>query len=66
MKFWYFVRSWHVRMKKCFLLYQVLDDNRELFISETQTLIKAHPGFMVFATQNPAGLYGGRKVCELI
>lgn len=40
----------------------MLDDNRELFIPETQTLIKAHPGFMIFATQNPPGLYGGRKV----
>ncbi|XP_055690608.1 midasin [Lutzomyia longipalpis] len=42
-------------------LNRVLDDNRELFIPETQTLIKAHPNFMLFATQNPPGLYGGRK-----
>ncbi|XP_050541449.1 midasin [Daktulosphaira vitifoliae] len=43
-------------------LNRVLDDNRELFIPETQTLIKAHPGFRLFATQNPPGLYGGRKI----
>lgn len=43
-------------------LNRVLDDNRELFIPETQTTIKAHPGFRLFATQNPPGLYGGRKV----
>ncbi|XP_059478111.1 midasin [Neocloeon triangulifer] len=43
-------------------LNRVLDDNRELFIPETQTLIKAHPRFMLFATQNPPGLYGGRKL----
>ena len=37
-------------------LNRVLDDNRELFIAETQTTVKAHPHFMLFATQNPAGL----------
>ncbi|XP_059609312.1 midasin [Phlebotomus argentipes] len=42
-------------------LNRVLDDNRELFIPETQTLIKSHSNFMLFATQNPPGLYGGRK-----
>ena len=42
-------------------LNRVLDDNRELFIPETQTLIKAHPNFRLFATQNPSGTYGGRK-----
>ncbi|EDW58745.1 midasin [Drosophila virilis] len=42
-------------------LNRVLDDNRELYIAETQTLVKAHPNFMLFATQNPPGLYGGRK-----
>lgn len=42
-------------------LNRVLDDNRELFIPETQELIRAHPNFMLFATQNPPGLYGGRK-----
>ena len=42
-------------------LNRVLDDNRELFIPETQTMIKAHPNFRLFATQNPTGTYGGRK-----
>ena len=43
-------------------LNRVLDDNRELFITETQQLIKANPNFLLFATQNPAGHYGGRKL----
>nr|XP_036870003.1 midasin [Manis javanica] len=43
-------------------LNRLLDDNRELLITETQEVVKAHPGFMLFATQNPPGLYGGRKV----
>ncbi|KAI4499123.1 hypothetical protein M0802_005706 [Mischocyttarus mexicanus] len=43
-------------------LNRVLDDNRELFIPTTQEVIKAHDNFMLFATQNPPGLYGGRKV----
>lgn len=43
-------------------LNRLLDDNRELFIPETQEVVKAHPRFMLFATQNPPGLYGGRKV----
>ncbi|KAJ8669608.1 hypothetical protein QAD02_000867 [Eretmocerus hayati] len=43
-------------------LNRVLDDNRELFIPETQETVKAHPNFMLFATQNPPGVYGGRKV----
>ncbi|NWH71168.1 MDN1 protein, partial [Piaya cayana] len=43
-------------------LNRLLDDNRELFITETQEVVKAHPRFMLFATQNPPGLYGGRKV----
>jgi len=43
-------------------LNRVLDDNRELFVPETQTLIKAHSSFRIFATQNPSGSsYGGRK-----
>ncbi|XJO73933.1 hypothetical protein BDV3_004832 [Batrachochytrium dendrobatidis] len=42
-------------------LNRLLDDNRELFLPETQELIKPHPHFMLFATQNPAGQYGGRK-----
>ena len=43
-------------------LNRLLDDNRELLIPETQEVITPHPHFMLFATQNPAGLYGGRKV----
>ncbi|XP_070579649.1 LOW QUALITY PROTEIN: midasin-like [Ptychodera flava] len=43
-------------------LNRLLDDNRELFIPETQETVKAHKRFMLFATQNPPGLYGGRKV----
>ncbi|KAF3482737.1 midasin [Arthroderma uncinatum] len=43
-------------------LNRLLDDNRELFVPETQEVIRPHPNFMLFATQNPAGLYGGRKV----
>ena len=43
-------------------LNRLLDDNRELFVPETQEVIKPHPHFMLFATQNPPGLYAGRKV----
>lgn len=43
-------------------LNRLLDDNRELFIPDTQQVIKPHPSFMLFATQNPPGIYGGRKV----
>ncbi|KAI0270022.1 midasin [Gloeopeniophorella convolvens] len=43
-------------------LNRLLDDNRELVIPETQEVIKPHPHFMLFATQNPPGLYAGRKV----
>lgn len=42
-------------------LNRLLDDNRELLIPETQEVIRPHEDFMLFATQNPAGLYGGRK-----
>ena len=42
-------------------LNRLLDDNRELLIPETQEIVRPHPRFMLFATQNPAGLYGGRK-----
>ena len=41
---------------------KVLDDNRELFIPETRETVKAHSHFLLFGTQNPPGLYGGRKV----
>lgn len=43
-------------------LNRLLDDNKELLIPETQQLIKPHKNFMLFATQNPPGMYGGRKV----
>ena len=43
-------------------LNRLLDDNRELIVPETQEVIRPHPHFMLFATQNPPGLYGGRKV----
>ena len=42
-------------------LNRLLDDNRELFVPETQEVVRPHSNFMLFATQNPAGLYGGRK-----
>ncbi|CAM6097712.1 unnamed protein product [Calypogeia fissa] len=43
-------------------LNRLLDDNRELFVPELQVMIKPHPHFMLFATQNPPGVYGGRKI----
>ena len=43
-------------------LNRLLDDNKELFVPETQQLIRPHQNFMLFATQNPPGMYGGRKV----
>ncbi|PNS16126.1 Midasin [Sphaceloma murrayae] len=43
-------------------LNRLLDDNRELLIPDTQEIVRPHPNFMIFATQNPAGVYGGRKV----
>jgi len=55
-------------MRESFLTYdmqpcRLLDDNRELFIADTQQLVKPHPSFVLFATQNPAGgAYGGRKM----
>lgn len=42
-------------------LNRLLDDNKELFIPETGEFVKPAPGFFLFATQNPAGAYGGRK-----
>lgn len=42
-------------------LNRLLDHNRELYLSETQETIKPHPHFRLFATQNPPGVYGGRK-----
>ncbi|KAL3144109.1 hypothetical protein ABBQ32_003899 [Trebouxia sp. C0010 RCD-2024] len=43
-------------------LNRLLDDNRQLFVPELQETINPHPHFMLFATQNPPGQYGGRKV----
>jgi midasin len=43
-------------------LNRLLDDNRELFVPETQEVVRPHPGFMIFGTQNPPGVYGGRKI----
>ena len=43
-------------------LNRLLDDNRELLIPETQQMVRPHENFMLFATQNPPGVYGGRKV----
>ena len=42
-------------------LNRLLDDNRELLIPETQEIVRPHENFMLFATQNPPGIYGGRK-----
>lgn len=42
-------------------LNRLLDDNRELYIPETNETIKPHRSFRLFATQNPSGAYGGRK-----
>ena len=42
-------------------LNRLLDDNRELYLPEINETIKPHPNFRLFATQNPAGAYGGRK-----
>ncbi|TWU73648.1 hypothetical protein ED733_003408 [Metarhizium rileyi] len=43
-------------------LNRLLDDNRELLIPETQEIVRPHENFILLATQNPPGLYGGRKV----
>ncbi|OMP00558.1 hypothetical protein COLO4_12568 [Corchorus olitorius] len=43
-------------------LNRLLDDNRELFVPELRETIRAHPNFMLFATQNPPTFYGGRKM----
>ena len=42
-------------------LNRLLDDNRELYLPETNEVVKAHEDFRIFATQNPSGAYGGRK-----
>ncbi|CAG7717139.1 unnamed protein product, partial [Allacma fusca] len=33
-----------------------------MFITETGVTVTVHPRFMLSATQNPPGLYGGRKL----
>lgn len=43
-------------------LNRLLDDNRELFVPELHETVRAHPNFLLFATQNPPTLYGGRKM----
>lgn len=42
-------------------LNRLMDDNRELYIAETGETVRPAEGFCLFATQNPAGAYGGRK-----
>jgi midasin len=42
-------------------LNRLLDSNQELYLPEINETIKPHPGFRLFATQNPSGAYGGRK-----
>ena len=42
-------------------LNRLLDDNRELYLAEINETVKPHPNFRLFATQNPCGVYGGRK-----
>jgi midasin (ATPase involved in ribosome maturation) len=46
-------------------LNRLLDDNREVLIPETGEIVKPVEGFFLFATQNPAGIYGGRKPLSL-
>lgn len=43
-------------------LNRLLDDNREFLIPETTEVVVPHESFRLFATQNPPGVYGGRKV----
>ncbi|VFQ98584.1 unnamed protein product [Cuscuta campestris] len=43
-------------------LNRLLDDFRELYVPELRETVRVHPDFMLFATQNPPNIYGGRKV----
>ncbi|EFJ44763.1 hypothetical protein VOLCADRAFT_121252, partial [Volvox carteri f. nagariensis] len=44
-------------------LNRLLDDNRELLVPELGEVVRPHPHFLLFATQNPpGGAYAGRKV----
>jgi midasin len=43
-------------------LNRLLDDNREILLPEQQEVIKPHPSFILFATQNPPEVYSGRKL----
>ena len=42
-------------------LNRLLDDNRELYLAESNTVIKAHENFRIFAAMNPSENYAGRK-----
>ena len=42
-------------------LNRLLDDNRELYLPESNTVIKAHKNFRIFAAMNPSETYAGRK-----
>ena len=42
-------------------LNRLLDDNRELYLPESNTVIKAHKNFRIFAAMNPSETYTGRK-----
>ncbi|KAJ3914904.1 P-loop containing nucleoside triphosphate hydrolase protein [Lentinula edodes] len=43
-------------------LNRLLDDNQELVIPETAETVRPLPHFVLFAAQNPSGLYAGTKV----
>lgn len=43
-------------------LNRLLDDNRELILPEYSEPVEVHKDFMLFATQNPPTVYGGRKM----
>ena len=47
------------------MLNRLLDDNRELMIPDTQEIIKPHPDFAIFATQNPTGACVGPIFCTV-